>query len=175
LEDPDIDAIARLAYPIKAIEMDSDFPKQFGLWKTWSPFNYQNTSLARELIPCYYRPISGLRNADIWTSYLFNKLAEHFGDVITFGQPLVKQIRNEHNLFDDLDVELENNKETDYFVDTLKNINTNDLAFTGYFDALDYLLEQTYIEVLWQSKEYPMLKKFLEEYFVWMRVVSEII
>ncbi|MDD5551401.1 MAG: hypothetical protein PHS34_09085 [Candidatus Omnitrophica bacterium] len=174
-EDPDIDAITRLANPINVTGFKEGGVIHFGLLNTWSPFNYQNTSLSRELIPCYFRPKSGLRNADIWTAYLFNKLAEHFGDVITFGQPLVKQIRNIHNNFDDLDVELENNKETDYFVDLLKGINLNGCSFDSYFDALDYLIEQAYIETLWANKEYPMIKSFLKEYQVWVDVVSGII
>jgi hypothetical protein len=141
---------------------------------TWSPFNYQNTSLARELIPCYYRPLSGLRNADIWTSYLFNKLAEHFGDVITFGQPLAKQIRNEHNLFDDLDVELENNKETDYFVELIRD--TKLVSKESYFNSLIELIDRTQPEVAkTPDNKYPMIKSFLREYKTWCDIVSGLV
>lgn len=169
LEDPDIDAITRLAIPIRATGIEEGF-RQFGLWNTWSPFNYQNTSLSRELIPCYYRPRSGLRNADIWTAYIFNCLAEHFGDVITFGQPLVKQIRNKHNLFDDLDIELENNKETDYFVELLKSVQLD--TKDSYFDALTELVYKCVREV---NPKYPMAESFFAEYKVWCQVISEIL
>ena len=165
LGDPDIDAIQRLAHPINATRMRNTYEPQFGLRNTWSPFNYQNTCLARELIPCYFRPKSGLRNADIWTAYIFNKLAGHMGDVITFGQPLVKQIRNEHNLFDDLDVELQNNKETDRFCEVLRSIT---LTETSYFGALNELISKAKFD-----DKSPMAKRFITEYTEWCKAVSE--
>lgn len=168
LEDPDIDAITRLVNPICATNIKYGFGT-FGLLNTWSPFNYQNTCLCRELIPCYFRPKSGLRNADIWTSYLFNKLAEHFGDTITFGQPLVKQIRNEHNLFDDLDIELENNKETDYFVELVRN--TPIKTKSNYFEALYELVDNLSKNV---DNKYPMAVSFFKEYLVWCEVVGNL-
>jgi len=170
LEDPDIDAITRLANPICATGFKPSTITQFGLYKTWSPFNYQNTCLSRDVIPCYFRPQSGLRNADIWTSYIFNRLAEHFGDVITFGQPLVKQVRNVHNLFDDLDVELENNKETDYFVELLKSIRLD--TKNSYFDTLVELVDKCVKEV---NPKYPMSESFFVEYKVWCEVVSDLV
>lgn len=177
LEDPDIDAISRLFWPIRATGMSSEFDPQFGLFPgTWSPFNYQNTSLCRELIPLYYRPISTQRNADIWTAYLFNKLAEHFGDVITFGQPLVKQIRNVHDLWDDLDIELINNRATDYLITILRNVS---LTEKTYFEALGELLNKSQKEIDGMegvpSAELEMIKGFLNEYQVWCEVVSEIV
>ncbi len=167
LGDPDIDAIQRLAHPINATEMDSRHEPQVGLYQTWSPFNYQNTCLCRELIPCYFRPKSGSRNADIWTAYIFNRLAEHMGDVITFGQPLVKQVRNEHNLFDDLDTELQNNKETDYFCGILK---TTTLTKSSYLDALIELVGKIEID-----DNHPMTKKYFREYEEWLKTITQIL
>jgi len=164
LGDPDIDAVQRLVQPVNAIGMNHQYPPQFGLTKTWAPFNYQNTCIIRELIPCYFRPKSGLRNADIWTAYIFQRLAEHMGDVITWGQPLVKQIRNEHDLFEDLEVELQNNKETDYFCKTLKQV---ELTEKTYFDSLIELVDKVKIE-------YPMSKKFFEEYKEWITAVKQV-
>jgi hypothetical protein len=177
LEDPDIDAISRLFWPIRATAMKSDFAPQFGLYPgTWSPFNYQNTSLCREIIPLYYRPLSAIRNADIWTAYLINKLAEHFGHVITFGQPLVKQIRNPHNLWSDLDVELINNRATDYLISLLRNAN---LTKHTYFEALGELITQCQkglgkIKTI-GALEKEMIKQFFVEYQKWYKIVAGII
>jgi len=177
LEDPDIDAISRLFWPIRGIAMSPEFDSQFGLYPgTWSPFNYQNTSLCREAIPLYYRPLSTKRNADIWTAYLYNKLAGYFGDVITFGQPLVKQLRNQHNLWEDLDVELVNNQATDYLITILRNVN---LTEKTYFAALGELINKSRKELAVMgeipSRELEMIKEFFNEYLVWWRVVSEIV
>lgn len=177
LEDPDIDAITRLFWPIRAIEMRKEFGSQFGLYPgVWSPFNYQNTCLAREIIPLYYRPLSTKRNADIWTAYLINKIAEHFGDVITFGQPLVKQIRNQHNLWDDLDTELINNRATDAFISLLRNVELNK---DNYFDALGELIVKCHDDLGkiqdTTTPEMKMIKQFFAEYQRWYEVVSKII
>ncbi len=176
LEDPDIDAISRLFWPIRAIAMKSEFDSQFGLYPgTWSPFNYQNTSLCRDLILLYYRPLSTKRNADIWTAYLINKLAEHFNDVITFGQPLVKQIRNKHDLWEDLDTELINNKATDVFILLLRNV---DLSKDNYFDALGELIIkcQKDLEKINDipTQERGMIKNFFLEYQKWHAIISKL-
>jgi len=177
LGDPDIDAISRLFHPIRAVAMKPEFGSQFGLSPaTWSPFNYQNTSLCRELIPLYYRPISAKRNADIWTAYLINKLAQHFNDVITFGQPLVKQIRNPHSLWEDLDVELINNRATDYLITILRNVS---LSEKTYFEALRELLSKSQKKMEEMDNipflEFEMIKSFFKEYQIWWEIVSEII
>lgn len=177
LEDPDIDAISRLFWPIRGVAMSLEFDPQFGLYPgTWSPFNYQNTCLCREVIPLYYRPLSTKRNADIWTAYLYNKLAEHFGDVITFGQPLVKQLRNQHNLWEDLDVELINNRATDYLITILRNVN---LTEKTYFAALWELINKSQKELGAMDdippQELEMIREFFSEYQIWLKVVSEIV
>ena len=157
--------------------MNDKFDPQFGLNPgVWSPFNYQNTSLIRDLIPCYYRPISTLRNADIWTAYIFNKLTESKGHIITFGKPLVKQIRNPHNLWDDLDVELINNRATDNFIELLRRVK---IQGNTYFDLLGDLIDKCQNEmksidnILLSEKK--MICDFLDEYKVWYNIISKII
>ncbi len=174
LEDPDIDAISRLFWPIRATGMRTDLPPQFGLAPgTWSPFNYQNTCLAREIIPLYYRPISTMRNADIWTAYLINRLGLHFGDVICFGQPLVKQIRNVHNLWDDLDVELVCNRATDDLITILRGM---ELTQGTYFGALKELLAKgrAALDAMPSVRpaEREMIVQFFAEYTRWCAVVE---
>ena len=177
LEDPDIDAISRLFHPIRATAMKADFKPQFGLYPgTWSPFNYQNTSLCRELIPLYYRPLSALRNGDIWTAYLINKLAGHFGQVITFGQPLVKQLRNPHNLWNDLDIELINNRATDDLISLLRNAA---LTKKTYFEALGELITNCQKDLkkskIKSGPEKEMITQFFVEYRKWYKIVDKII
>lgn len=167
LGDPDIDALQRLVCPINATQSNHRYPAQFGLEKTWSPFNYQNTCIARDLIPCYFRPKSGSRNADIWTAYIFNKLVEHMGDTITFGEPHVKQIRNEHSLWDDLLLELQNNQETDYFCDLIREI---ELTAETYFDAIVELVDKVEVDAT-----HPMTKSFFEEYRSWLKTITQIL
>jgi hypothetical protein len=123
LDDPDIDAMTRLERPIVVRGMREGAPERFVLQPgTWSPFNSQNTALLREVIPAYFlSPCIG-RYDDIWPSYIVTRIAEHLGDVIAFGQPLMRQKRNEHNLWKDLDNERVGSLLTDEFCAVLRSI-----------------------------------------------------
>jgi hypothetical protein len=145
LGDPDIDAVSRLFWPINVIALDSRYEPNFALNPgTWAPFNDQNTSISREIIPIFFKPPSTGRNADIWTAYVVTKLAEHFNHVITYGQPLVKQIRNIHDLREDYKIEELHNRSTDRFVNLLKSI---DLKGDNYLEALIYLIDKSLEEM----------------------------
>jgi hypothetical protein len=123
LDDPDIDAMTRLERPIVVRGMREGAPPRFVLHPgTWSPFNSQNTALLREVIPAYFlSPCIG-RYDDIWPSYIVTRIAHHLGDVIAFGHPLLRQKRNEHDLWRDLDAERVGMLLSDEFCATLRSI-----------------------------------------------------
>lgn len=203
LEHPDIDAVSRLFWPIEVVAIDSRFEPHFGLHPgTWAPFNDQNTALCRELIPVYYKPPAGLRNADIWSSYIVAKLAEHMGDVIAFGQPLVRQVRNHHDLRQDYRLEEIHNRATDPFVSLLRGITLTEGSYlTGLGELLGKSLEQiashcpvcgpvgdtsseeqrhqqlpsTAERIKAEQEEMGMIEAFLLEYRTWYRAVSEVV
>jgi hypothetical protein len=175
LNDPDIDAISRLFWPVRITGIRPSFEPQLGLAPgVWCPFNNQNTALAREVVPVFFTPPSTGRNADIWTSYVLCRLAEHFGSVIAFGQPLVRQDRNPHDLFQDLEDELVNNRATDAFVELLRAV---PLSAATYSEALAELLRGA-LERLrscptWPAGGAEMARTFFEEYSVWHEVCQE--
>ena len=73
--------------------------------KTWTVFNTQNTAYLRELAPamgCF--PQLG-RYDDIYASLLTQKIMRTRGLCVHFGQPLVWQERNAHDLLKDLAAE----------------------------------------------------------------------
>jgi hypothetical protein len=122
LDDPDIDAMTRLDRPIVVKAMKpgySTFVLQPG---TWSPFNSQNTAMLRETIPAYFQSPCVGRYDDIWPSYITTRIINHFGDVVAYGQPVLRQKRNEHNLWKDLDNERVGMLLTDEFCATLRSI-----------------------------------------------------
>ena len=95
--------------------------------------------------------------------------------MITFGKPLVKQVRNEHDLWDDLDLELVNNRATDRFVEILRGV---ELTEKTYFSALEELLEKSLAEscdLEVYNLEIEMLLGFFEEYLDWCRVIKGVI
>jgi len=107
LDNPDIDALERMRRPLTVLGYKPGAPGQtFALAPgAWCPFNSQNTALMRELLPAYFlSPYIG-RYDDIWASYIVTRIAEHLGDVIAYGEPFVRQERNPHDLWKDLDAE----------------------------------------------------------------------
>lgn len=193
LGDPDIDAVSRLFWPISVTELKYCFALAPGTWSSW---NDQNTALAREIIPVYFKPPSAGRNADIWAGYVVNRLAEHMGDVIAYGQPLVRQVRNPHDLREDYELEKVNNMATDDFVALLRGVK---LTADNYLDALGELIEQCqwgtrhHVGTLSledsQHSQYPSLEKqrhrwfqgldmittFFEEYRAWYNFMRGVI
>ncbi len=141
---PDTDAITRLERKLNVTGfggcLENTEEGTFGLAPgTWSPFNCQNTALAREVIPSYFMsPYIG-RHSDIFASYVVNRIAEHFGDVIAFGMPLANHARSEHNLWHDLDIEREGMQRTDKFCDALRAIKVRG---TSYHDAFGYIARE---------------------------------
>ncbi len=71
LESPDLDAVTWLDLPIEVVRYGDHYPQGIGLAPgTWSPFNSQNTALAREVLPAYFLwPFVGLF-VDVWESYI---------------------------------------------------------------------------------------------------------
>ena len=170
-EDPDIDAISRLFWPIRVIGTKKNTDKNFGLFPgTWSSFNNQNTSTNRELTSVYFTPVCVGRNSDIWTSFVMCKLTEVAGDVIAFGSPYVKQFRNKHDLWDDLKLELDNNMLTDYFTDMLKNIKLEKNSYMNMlFQLIDRSIEYVDLDSKLTESDKVYIKKYFYEYQIWAK------
>jgi len=95
--------------------------------------------------------------------------------VIAFGEPLVRQLRNPHDLWKDLEDEFANNRATDPFVRLLRSV---PLTAANYMDALDELIRKC-LDRLHSSRDLPqadvtLMKDFFREYQVWHGVFSTI-
>jgi hypothetical protein len=121
LQDPDVDALTRLACPVRSTGTAASFRDTLACAVgTWSPFGAQNTALLREAIPAYFLLPGAGRFEDVWASYVLRHVADARGDYVTYGAPLVRQERNEHDLFADLDAERFGLEHTDCFLDGLR-------------------------------------------------------
>lgn len=172
LEDPDVDAVARLFAPIRVTAMREEWAPNFALAAgTWAPFNDQNAAYASDVAPAYFAPPSTGRNADIWGSYVVRRLTDHLGDVVTYGYPLVRQIRNPHDYWEDLERELVNAKATDSFADLIRPV---PLSAGTYLAALGQLLDGATDRLSTFRGLEPagraMIESFLAEYRVWQEV-----
>ena len=133
LGDPDVDAITRLCKPINAVQYKCTFGDNFALEKgTWCPINAQNTSYLRKIIPASFVPPNIGRYDDIWSGYLLRKISDHLNHYITYGSPLLLQKRNIHNLWDDLEKEINGNLFTNHLIEVMNSI---DLSGSTYVDC----------------------------------------
>jgi hypothetical protein len=99
-ENPDVDAIYRLALPLpQSFRKDRRVALLSG---SWSPFNSQNTTWWRDAFPLLYLPAHcSFRMTDIWRSFVAQRIAWANDWAVLFHEPTVWQERNEHNLMRD--------------------------------------------------------------------------
>lgn len=139
LDAPDVDAVTRLALPLQVtgLRREANFALAPG---TWSPFNSQNTALARAVVPAYFlSPLVG-RYDDIWASYVVKAIADHLGDLVAFGHPVVRQVRNPHDDWKDLAAEQDGMRLTGAFCRWLKSITLRGDGYAAcYGEVIDGL------------------------------------
>ena len=176
LDDPDIDAMTRLERPISVRGMRASAPARFVLQPgTWSPFNSQNTALMRDVIPAYFlSPYIG-RYDDIWPSYVVVRIAEHLGDVIAFGEPLLRQKRNEHNLWQDLDNERVGMVLTDEFCAALRAIELHGASYHQCYGEIGEALARVWQpQTKWTDAMRASRERYLEGMTIWHKVFDAV-
>ena len=157
LGDPDIDAVSRLFWKvdIKRIKTMNNF---FLEKNNYFPFNDQNTAISKDFFKIYFKPISAGRNSDIWTSYVINKTAHVHNDLISYGQPHLKQIRNIHDNWKDYDLEKQHNISTDLFMDIIQNLKVK--KHNEYYDTFVEMIDKAIVESKKRIKKISKIKNF---------------
>lgn len=174
LNEPDIDALTRLYRPVTAMKYlrEDNFALDKG---TWSPFNSQNTALARDIIPAYFlSPYIG-RYDDIWASYIILAIADHLGDSVAFGKPIVRQDRNMHNFWKDMEKEKMGMILTNRFCEILRKVkftmSNYQSCFSEIINAVD---REIRIEETFSGEEQEYLEKFVEGLDVWQKTFKRL-
>lgn len=176
LDNPDIDALSRMERQPVVRGFKPSWPGSIALEPgTWSPFNSQNTALARDVVPAYFlSPYTG-RYDDIWASYIVNRIAEHFGDVIRFGDPLVRQQRNPHDLWKDLDVERNGMILTDDFCGALRSIPLTGASYHQCFGEITAALPDAWTEgPKWTESQKEWRSRLIEGMNIWHAVFEQL-
>jgi hypothetical protein len=173
LDNPDIDALTRMERQIVVRGFNQKWPgRNFTLQPgTWSPFNSQNTALMRDVIPAYFLSPWNGRYDDIWASYVVNRIAEHLGHAISFGEPVVRQERNPHDLWKDLDVERNGMIMTDSFCAALREIPLTSHTYHECFGEIGEALRDAWREnPRWNESQRQWREKLLEGMRIWHAV-----
>ncbi len=169
LGDPDLDAVTRLAAPIDVIgyKKDHNYALASG---TYSPFNSQNTAIYRDIVPVYFLVPDIGRFDDIWSSYIVERIAWHMGDYVSYGQPLVKQIRNDHDYWIDAYAEEMGTKMTSDFCKWLRDINLTGSSYlecgVELFDKLKLYIDNLSNENL-PYKNRAYINQLIDGHRVW--------
>lgn len=173
LGDPDIDAVTRLAAPIDvtAYKRTGHFALSAG---TWAPFNSQNTAIARECVPAYFLCPNIGRFDDIWASYVVKRIADHLGDTISFGEPLVRQNRNPHDLWADVDLERMGMQLTDEFCNWLRAIPLNAASYGACAAELMHGLEAKLHAASLSAEARAYIARFIDGYRVWEKTLARL-
>ena len=177
LDNPDIDAMTRMERQPVVRGFNSRWPGgSVALCPgTWSPFNSQNTALTRDALPAYWlSPYAG-RYDDIWGSYVVTRIAERFGHSITFGEPLVRQERNPHDLWKDLDAERNGMTMTDGFCAALRALPLAGDTYHACFGELAAGLQRAWAEDPgWTDSQKECRRRMLEGMEIWHEVFDRL-
>ena len=168
LGDPDIDAVQRLHRPLNVREYTGGrFALAPGIW---SPFNSQNTAMKRDVIPAYFLSPHLGRFDDIWASYVVQRIAQHLKEVVAFGPPLVRQDRNEHDLFDDLQKEITGMSMTDHLCKFLREIKLTGSNYRECFGEIACALWEGWGDWNWSVSQRNARSQWIWGMKIWHRL-----
>ena len=176
LDNPDIDALTRMERQPVVRGLKANWSGNIALQPgTWSPFNSQNTALMRDVVPAYFlSPYIG-RYDDIWASYIVARIAQHLGDVISFGEPLVRQERNPHDLWKDLDQERNGMIMTDDFCAALRSLTLKGSSYQECFAEIASGLPAAWNPgPKWTESQKEWRSRLLEGLEIWQAVFEKI-
>lgn len=143
--DPDIDAVERIGKSPAVLARTDLALEGIALEVgTYCPYNTQNTAIISKFAPLFH-VIPGVgRYDDIWASYVGQTVMWKHGYTVRYGDPMVWQSRNDHDLTKDLENEIYGMRHTDGFVEVLRNTalrgdNVVDDMYTAY-TAVEHML-----------------------------------
>ena len=183
LEDPDVDAITRLAQRPRVRAARAE-PVLLGA-DTWSPVNTQNTALIRAAIPAYYYirmgyPLQGMqidRFGDILSGFFVQKCAAHLGYRIRFGSPVADHRRTPHNLLKDLYHELAGIGIIEDLLPWLQECKLEGSSFESCYASLaDALSAQAghFKGMFWDTGGQAFLRETADCMRQWLRVIANL-
>lgn len=180
---PDADAISHLDYPVNVIGFREDFPGRVAIASgTQIAFNSQNTAFHRDLLPCMFLiPMGDYignfkigRYDDIWMSFFVKAIADHMGDLVCVGQPLVNQERNEHDLMDDLIQEIPGMRITNKLVNSLRRVHLKGRDYFSCYMTLIEELRRSLVEDNYTSEERCYFILVLDRMKIWAEACVEL-
>ena len=159
--DPDVDAIFRLTQNLpQNFENDTPIFLSDG---TACPFNAQATWWNVKYACLMYFPSTiSWRVADVWRSYIATRILQANSSSVVFTGPLVKQIRNNHDLLLDFKEEINCYLQAEDIWRCLLAIETSSLTgnlSSAIFTVYENLVKASFTPI----EEIPILKAWLND------------
>lgn len=158
---PDVDAIYRIMN--KKINIKFKDNLSISLGKSLSPINSQNTIWFKKIFPLMYLPVTcTMRATDIWRGLITSNILLNDNLPILFFGTNMKQVRNIHNLINDLKQEMPLYKDISYAYDILKNLKLKKSAnfyLENLFKSYNILIDKK----IFDKKELYYLKAWTKD------------
>ena len=180
---PDADAMCHVDSPVSVVGYREGFDGRVGIAHgTNMVFNSQNTAFHRDVLPAMYlMPMGGRcgslevgRYDDIWMSIFVKLIADHLGDLVTVGAPLVRQLRNEHDLIQDMLVEIPAQRITNRMVQSLERVRLTGTDYASCYRELTQQLREALGVDGYTADERSYLNEMYDGMEAWLRITSEI-
>ena len=182
LDVPDADAMCHVDSPVSVVGYREGFDGRVGIARgTNMVFNSQNTAFHRDLLPAMYLmpmggrcgPLEVSRYDDIWMSIFVKVIADHLGDLVVVGRPLVRQLRNDHDLIQDMLVEIPAQRITNRMVETLKRVQLSGSDYASCYLELVAQLRAGLEVDGYTADERAYLEAMYDGMETWVRVSEE--
>lgn len=136
-----------------------------------------NTSFVPKIIPAFYQLYMNYmgidRFDDIWSGIFLKKVADHIGDNICLGKPLVYHKKRHRNPFDDLRKELEGIIINEWL---WKIIDSFEIEGETYWDSYRSLLEslKNQITKIRERRHQKFMQTQVKKMKLWLEIIDKI-
>jgi len=134
-----------------------------------------NTSFRRKVIPAFYqlymRYLDIDRFDDIWSGIFIKKIADHLGDKISLGIPIVYHDKRPRNIWNDLRVEIEGmiiNENLWRIIDAIE------LTGNDYYETYSELVEglDKSVDIFQYKNHRDFMRKQIEKMKLWLKLID---
>ncbi|MBI4844371.1 MAG: hypothetical protein HY809_08635 [Nitrospirae bacterium] len=156
-KNPDVDALTRFKGLSGDYKVKREEPVILGR-NAWCSFNSQNTAYLNDFwITAFLCPYIG-RYDDIFSSYITKRIADKLGYCVSYGQPVVVQERNVHNIYNDVMLEIHGMSLTDNFVGFLSELNIKSSDIAGCYSEIMEGLRRDFVPYSFDKGGHPFAR-----------------
>jgi hypothetical protein len=137
-----------------------------------------NTSFVPKIIPAFYQLYMNFmgidRFDDIWSGIFLKKIADHLGDRICLGRPLIYHDKRPRSVFDDLKKELEGMIINEILWKIVDSLNLEGKTYWDSYSSLIQGLEKN-LSKLQNKLHQKFLSVQTQKMLLWLKIIDKIV